>query len=217
MPHNCSILNQTTDSFYIECIDGFDGGLPQKFTIRIDREISLGGTKSTTTIHNQTSKVASFAVNNLEPGTTYEIQIYASNTKGNSEIVHFSATTLNLPERRTGESRNPRNEKFRFVEKVPRLSIIHITFRFIRVLDIPLYCTALHINSLIIIITTITLPMNFLFSSLFSPSILSTFYDPFLIFNAHRGNQIGRSLSRIYLCFLFIYFFYLTYIKISKE
>ncbi|XP_047349272.1 hemicentin-2-like isoform X3 [Vespa velutina] len=101
MPHNCSILNQTTDSFYIECIDGFDGGLPQKFTIRIDREISSSGTKSTTTIYNQTSKAASFAVTNLEPGTTYEIQIYASNTKGNSEIVHFSATTLNLPERRT--------------------------------------------------------------------------------------------------------------------
>ncbi|XP_035725270.1 nephrin-like isoform X3 [Vespa mandarinia] len=101
MPHNCSILNQTTDSFYIECIDGFDGGLPQKFTIRIDREISSSGTKSTTTIYNQTSKAASFAITNLEPGTTYEIQIYASNTKGNSEIVHFSATTLNLPERRT--------------------------------------------------------------------------------------------------------------------
>nr|XP_050848217.1 nephrin-like isoform X3 [Vespula vulgaris] len=101
MPHNCSLLNQTTDSFYIECIDGFDGGLPQKFTIRIDREISSSGTKSTTTIYNQTSKAASFAVTNLEPGTTYEIQIYASNTKGNSEVVHFSATTLNLPERRT--------------------------------------------------------------------------------------------------------------------
>ncbi|XP_046820910.1 hemicentin-2-like isoform X1 [Vespa crabro] len=105
MPHNCSILNQTTDSFYIECIDGFDGGLPQKFTIRIDREISSSGTKSTTTIYNQTSKAASFAVTNLEPGTTYEIQIYASNTKGNSEIVHFSATTLNLPERRTAGER----------------------------------------------------------------------------------------------------------------
>lgn len=163
MPHNCSILNQTTDSFYIECIDGFDGGLPQKFTIRIDREISSGGTKSTTTIHNQTSKVASFAVNNLEPGTTYEIQIYASNTKGNSEIVHFSATTLNLPERRTGESRNPKNEQVSIRRKIAS-SIDHsYNFPF---LSSTRYTAVLHgllhINSLIIIITTIPLPNNFL-------------------------------------------------------
>ncbi|XP_014609285.1 PREDICTED: nephrin-like isoform X5 [Polistes canadensis] len=101
MPHNCSLLNQTTDSFYVDCIDGFDGGLPQKFNIQVDREISSSGSKSINTIYNQTSKTATFAVTNLDPGTTYEIQIYASNTKGKSEIVHFSATTLNLPERRT--------------------------------------------------------------------------------------------------------------------
>ncbi|XP_043490333.1 nephrin-like isoform X4 [Polistes fuscatus] len=103
MPHNCSLLNQTTDSFYVECIDGFDGGIPQKFNIQVDREISSSGSKSINTIYNQTSKTASFVVTNLDPGTTYEIQIYASNTKGKSEVVHFSATTLNSPERRTGE------------------------------------------------------------------------------------------------------------------
>ncbi|XP_076234570.1 protein turtle homolog B isoform X2 [Calliopsis andreniformis] len=103
-PHNCSLLNQTTDSLYVECTEGFDGGLPQKFTIQVDRGSGSNNTKSTkpnTTIHNQTSKVPSFSVSNLDPGTSYEVYIYASNSKGRSETVHFRATTLNLPERRT--------------------------------------------------------------------------------------------------------------------
>lgn len=89
----------------MECIEGFDGGLPQKFTIQVDRESGTSSTSSkpSTTVYNQTSKVASFSVGNLEPGTTYDVHIYASNSKGRSETVHFRATTLNLPERRTGE------------------------------------------------------------------------------------------------------------------
>ncbi|XP_050487793.1 hemicentin-2-like isoform X2 [Bombus huntii] len=104
-PHNCSLLNQTTDSLYVECTEGFDGGLPQKFTIQVDREVGTSSTSSkpSTTVYNQTSKVPSFSVSNLEPGTTYDVHIYASNSKGRSETVHFRATTLNLPERRTGE------------------------------------------------------------------------------------------------------------------
>lgn len=104
-PRNCSLLNQTIDSLYVECIEGFDGGLPQKFTIQVDRDSGTGSTSSkpSTTVYNQTSKVPSFSVGNLEPGTTYDVYIYASNSKGRSESVHFRATTLNLPERRTGE------------------------------------------------------------------------------------------------------------------
>ncbi|XP_031774397.1 nephrin-like isoform X3 [Apis florea] len=102
-PRNCSLLNQTIDSLYVECIEGFDGGLPQKFTIQVDRESGTSSisSKPSTTVYNQTSKVPSFSVGNLEPGTTYDVHIYASNSKGRSESVHFRATTLNLPERRT--------------------------------------------------------------------------------------------------------------------
>lgn len=45
----------------------------------------------------------SFAVNGLEPGSTYLLTLYASNAKGRSEIVLLRATTLSQPERRTGE------------------------------------------------------------------------------------------------------------------
>ncbi|XP_076392275.1 protein turtle homolog B isoform X2 [Megachile rotundata] len=106
-PHNCSLLNQTTESLYVECTEGFDGGLSQKFTIQVDREAGTGSSSSkpTGTVYNQTSKVPSFSVGNLEPGTTYEVYVYASNSKGRSETVHFRATTLNLPERRTAGER----------------------------------------------------------------------------------------------------------------
>ncbi|XP_076289470.1 nephrin isoform X2 [Lasioglossum baleicum] len=106
-PHNCSLQNQTTDSLYVECTEGFDGGLPQNFTIQVDREASSGGSngpaKPSRTVYNQTSKVPSFSMSNLEPGTSYDVYIYASNSKGRSETVRFRATTLNLPERRIGE------------------------------------------------------------------------------------------------------------------
>ncbi|XP_024883363.1 nephrin-like isoform X6 [Temnothorax curvispinosus] len=101
MPHNCSLLNQTTDSIYVECIEGFDGGLPQKFTMQVDREAGSGKSGGPTTIYNQTSKVPVFSVSNLDPGSNYEVSIYSTNAKGRSETVHFRATTLNLPERRT--------------------------------------------------------------------------------------------------------------------
>ncbi|XP_015439956.1 PREDICTED: nephrin-like [Dufourea novaeangliae] len=106
-PHNCSLLNQTTDSVYVECTEGFDGGLPQKFTIQVDREAGTSGapSKPNTTVYNQTSKVPSFSLDGLEPGTSYDVYVYASNSKGRSERVHFRATTLNLPERRTAGER----------------------------------------------------------------------------------------------------------------
>ncbi|XP_011051422.1 PREDICTED: nephrin-like isoform X6 [Acromyrmex echinatior] len=100
-PHNCSLLNQTTDSIYVECIEGFDGGLPQKFTMQVDRETGSGKGGGPTTVFNQTSKVPVFSVSNLDPGSNYEVSIYSTNAKGRSETVHFRATTLNLPERRT--------------------------------------------------------------------------------------------------------------------
>lgn len=102
-PHNCSLLNQTTDSIYVDCIEGFDGGLPQKFTMQVDREAG-SGKGGPATVYNHTSKTPTFSVGNLDPGSTYEVSIYSTNAKGRSETVRFRATTLNLPERRTGES-----------------------------------------------------------------------------------------------------------------
>ncbi|XP_046627316.1 neural cell adhesion molecule L1-like protein isoform X2 [Neodiprion virginianus] len=102
-PHNCSVLNQTTDSLHVECTEGFDGGLPQEFTLEIDIETGNELAKAGSLVYNSTSKVPMFSVNGLDPGTTYHVTVFASNSKGRSEPVRLKTTTLNLPERRTGE------------------------------------------------------------------------------------------------------------------
>ncbi|XP_046753588.1 nephrin-like isoform X5 [Diprion similis] len=100
-PHNCSVLNQTTDSLHVECTEGFDGGLPQEFTLEVDIETSNELAKAGSLVYNSTSKVPTFSVTGLDPGTTYHIIVFASNSKGRSEPVRLRTTTLNLPERRT--------------------------------------------------------------------------------------------------------------------
>ncbi|XP_043277129.1 nephrin-like isoform X5 [Venturia canescens] len=100
-PQNCTILNQTTNSLYVECTEGFDGGLPQRFTLELEMDDSTNTLEARGLVHNRTSKEASFGVHGLTPGSTYHATIYASNAKGRSEAVRLRAATLNLPERRT--------------------------------------------------------------------------------------------------------------------
>lgn len=52
---NCSITNQSADSLQVDCIEGFDGGLPQSFmlelvelnNLRLARNITLQVSLST--------------------------------------------------------------------------------------------------------------------------------------------------------------------------
>lgn len=103
-PQNCTILNQTTNSLYVECTEGFDGGLPQRFTLELEMDDSTNTLEARGLVHNRTNKEASFGVHGLTPGSTYHATIYASNAKGRSEAVRLRAATLNLPERRTGKN-----------------------------------------------------------------------------------------------------------------
>lgn len=103
IPRNCTIFNQTTNSLHVECLENFDGGLPQKFTVQVESEASPSAQKASSLIYNHTSESASFLVGELDPGTSYQLAVFASNAKGRSQLVRLRATTLNLPERRTGE------------------------------------------------------------------------------------------------------------------
>ncbi|XP_020707094.2 protein turtle homolog A-like isoform X3 [Athalia rosae] len=104
-PHNCSVLNQTTDSLHVECSEGFDGGLPQEFTLEMDLEVANDVLKAGSLVYNYTSKTPIFSVGGLDPGSTYHVTLFASNSKGRSDRVRLKATTLNLPERRTAGER----------------------------------------------------------------------------------------------------------------
>lgn len=52
---------------------------------------------------NRTSDEPQFSVQTLEPGKTYVIRISAYNTKGRSQTVSLTASTLKVAEKRMGE------------------------------------------------------------------------------------------------------------------
>ncbi|XP_058802199.1 nephrin-like [Phymastichus coffea] len=116
-PHNCSLQNTTSDTLRVECAESFDGGLRQKFTLVVELESSpvaaaappsaspgvVLRTPAGAVVYNLTSNQPDFRISGLEPSTSYLLTVYSSNSKGRSEPVQLHATTLNQPERRTGD------------------------------------------------------------------------------------------------------------------
>lgn len=94
--HNCTIVNQTAESLHVECTEGFDGGLPQGFTMEVYDAQTMA------LVSNVTSKTPSFTVTGLEPGIGFLIELSASNGKGRSAKNTLHAYTLKAAEKRTG-------------------------------------------------------------------------------------------------------------------
>ncbi|KAK6638830.1 hypothetical protein RUM43_007099 [Polyplax serrata] len=66
---NCTILNQTADSLHVECLENFDGGLPQTFLVELLELPSLQLKRNISV--NRAPPV--FDIYGLEPGTTYQV------------------------------------------------------------------------------------------------------------------------------------------------
>jgi len=64
-------MNQTTDSLHVECMENFDGGLPQSFLVEL---LELPGLllRKNLTVHRVPPV---FDILGLEPGTTYQVSI----------------------------------------------------------------------------------------------------------------------------------------------
>ncbi|KAK8394370.1 hypothetical protein O3P69_006516 [Scylla paramamosain] len=88
-PANCSVMNQTATGFTVACQEGFDGGLRQVFMLRVARPGTQG--------RNLTAGTPVFQVGQLEPDTTYRLQVWAANDKGVSPTVHLPAFTTHPP------------------------------------------------------------------------------------------------------------------------
>jgi len=95
--HNCSIMNQTADSLHVECAEGFNGGLPQMFTMEVYDSVTF------TLVSNVTNKTPTFTVSGLEPGISFRIELSASNEKGKSSKTTLHAHTLAAEKRSTGK------------------------------------------------------------------------------------------------------------------
>ncbi|KAI8123719.1 Cell adhesion molecule 3 [Lucilia cuprina] len=92
---NCTLLNQTSTGFQIECIEGFDGGLQQDFIM----EVYVNGTTRHPKIYK--SKTPYFEVRGLVPGAGYNVFLVAHNSKGRSNATILQVYTLKDPEKQT--------------------------------------------------------------------------------------------------------------------
>ncbi|KAG8320552.1 hypothetical protein J6590_066014 [Homalodisca vitripennis] len=98
---NCTILNQTADSLYVECDEGFDGGLPQEF------QMEVYDSQSHALVSNVSSKLCWFLATGLPSGVGFDIVLYSFNSKGHSESSHLVAHTLKSAARRSGQTTAP--------------------------------------------------------------------------------------------------------------
>ncbi|CAH0400396.1 unnamed protein product [Chilo suppressalis] len=97
---NCSVANQSIDSIIVECVENFDGGLPQTFLMELLELPSLTVRYNVST--NRTPPY--FEIRGLPPGVSYRIDLYAVNAKGRSDVTTIEAVTLKGQAKFTGES-----------------------------------------------------------------------------------------------------------------
>jgi hypothetical protein len=99
--HNCTVQNQTLSTLHVVCTQGFDGGLPQMFTMEVTDAATNFVVANTTN-----SQAPRFTVTGLRPGTGYLVSISSANAKGRSDVTKIDAWTAKQPERMTesGES-----------------------------------------------------------------------------------------------------------------
>ncbi|XP_049786327.1 roundabout homolog 3-like [Schistocerca cancellata] len=96
MPSNCSLLNQTSQSVAVQCVEGFDGGQPQSFLLEV-----VDGA-SGHLLFNMTQPSPTFLVDGLAAGQLLQLRVSAFSAKGRSEAFVVDAATLLPAEVRAG-------------------------------------------------------------------------------------------------------------------
>ena len=96
-PYNCTLINQTTESLEVDCLEGFDGGQPQYFLLEAF-DLQTGQLRA-----NMSSKFPNFSLNGLGPGMILKMLVYAANSKGKSDPIVIEGFTLKVAEKQTGE------------------------------------------------------------------------------------------------------------------
>ena len=71
--HNCTVVNQTYSTLHVVCLRGFDGGLPQGFTMEV-RESNTQYMVANTT----NTRSPAFTVTGLQAGKRYSIGNFQS-------------------------------------------------------------------------------------------------------------------------------------------
>ncbi|XP_017005891.2 neural cell adhesion molecule 1-A [Drosophila takahashii] len=96
---NCTAFNATANSLQIQCIPGYDGGIPQHFHAQIYDELNRQ------ILYNASYKYAEFTVKRLPSDSVFVIRITAVNAQGPSKVAYrLRGRTLSAPLLRTASS-----------------------------------------------------------------------------------------------------------------
>ncbi|KAF8781522.1 Nephrin like protein [Argiope bruennichi] len=93
--HNCTVSEETENSFRLSCMEGKNGGLPQYFFMEI-RDMS-----SNVLQQNVSAQTADFTARGLFAGSTYTVSIFSYNARGKSKPVVIQVSTAASPESQT--------------------------------------------------------------------------------------------------------------------
>ncbi|KAH8402069.1 hypothetical protein KR009_009546, partial [Drosophila setifemur] len=96
---NCTAFNATANSLQIQCIPGYDGGIPQHFHAQVYDELNRQ------ILYNASYKYPEFTVKRLSSDSVFVIRITAVNAQGPSKVAHrLRGRTLSAPLLRTASS-----------------------------------------------------------------------------------------------------------------
>ncbi|KAM7345261.1 sidestep V [Cochliomyia hominivorax] len=96
---NCTAYNATANSIQIQCIPGYDGGIPQHFHIQVYDELNRQ------ILYNTSFRYPEFTVKRLPSDSVFVIRITAVNAQGASKISYrVRGRTLSAPLLRTASS-----------------------------------------------------------------------------------------------------------------
>ncbi|CRK88301.1 CLUMA_CG002080, isoform A [Clunio marinus] len=97
---NCTVSNQSIETIHVECIEGFDGGLPQMFLLEMVEIPTLKLVRNLTLYRPPVS----FILDNVESSSSYRLILFAVNPKGRSEPVIIDDITFKGVAKFTGVS-----------------------------------------------------------------------------------------------------------------
>lgn len=87
---NCTVTNHTSDSLHIECLENFDGGLPQGFLMELLELPDLIPRFNVSV--SRTPPV--FDLFGIESGASYQVNLYSINAKGRSDPIVLETITF---------------------------------------------------------------------------------------------------------------------------
>ena len=106
---NCTTSNINSSAFEIFCLPGFNGGLPQNFTVEVIENETLDNV-----VFRSDSPTPNFSVTGLKDSTDYRVYVVPVNMKGSGQPQSPQGTfvrTLTAPQPITAEKPNFQKEK----------------------------------------------------------------------------------------------------------